>query len=85
MNEKNYLKERAEKNYIKGLLFEIVSEDTDLDQLVDNIYELKGTVPVVKDELQKTVLGEFCGCLRKGVMKNQAVAVSVKIANLLIG
>ncbi|RLE08107.1 hypothetical protein DRZ78_01750 [Candidatus Aerophobetes bacterium] len=81
MNEKDYLKERAKKSIIKGLLFEIVREDVDIDQLAQNIADISTVID--RNDLQKAVLGEISNCLKPHVSKSQAVAVSVKIHNAL--
>lgn len=85
MDEFDYqrLKEREMKNYIKGMLFDVVSDkSTDFEQLAENIIDLSKVTSI--DRLQKVILGEIGDCCMGGVaMPNQVVAVSAKISNAL--
>jgi len=73
--------ERSKRNYIKGMLFDIVNDQTDLETLTRNIVD----VCCVSDpELwQKIILGEIIDCIRDDVSKSQLTVVSMKIATFL--
>lgn len=81
MDEFDYenLKERAKKDYIKGLLFEIVKEGCDIDQIAENILDMCRIEN--SQEHQKIILGELSNVSEKH--KSQIVSVSCQIANLL--
>lgn len=74
-------KERAKKNYIKGLLFEIVKKNCSIDRVTDNIIEMC-KVENLK-EYQKIILGELSDCIAEGKHKSQVVSVSCQIATFL--
>ncbi len=75
------LLQRQEKNYIKGLLCEILRDDIDPTCITTIILQMS---QVCKgEELQKVILGEIIDYLKNPQRRPQAVAVSVKIAEKL--
>jgi len=84
MDEYDYatLKERERLNYIKGLVFDLVDDTTDCDQLAQNIMD-QAKILDDKESLQKIVLGELsCDCHDMSKQK-EFVRVSHKIADFL--
>ena len=75
-------RKQSQKKYIAGLLYDIVAVNTDISQLTENIISY---CEIEKDQekYQKIVLGEIHDCVEKSKMKNQVIAVSVKIAEYL--
>jgi len=84
MDEFDYatLKERERLNYVKGLVFDLVSDTTDCDQLAQNIID-QAKILDDKESLQKIVLGELsCDC-EDANKRKEFVRVSHKIADFL--
>jgi len=84
MDEFDYatLKEREKLNYLKGLVFDLVDDTTDCDQLAQNIMD-QAKILDDKESLQKIVLGELsCDCHDMSKQK-EFVRVSHKIADFL--
>jgi histone acetyltransferase (RNA polymerase elongator complex component) len=78
--------ERAMKDYVIGLLYPIVSDETvDYRQVAENLIELAKLAKRNKDiELQKIVLGHIAGIgVREYYRQNEVVEVSRKIAEFL--
>ena len=82
--EKEYLKERNIKNYIKGLVAGLrVDETLDYDVLAENIIN-SAKLEKGYDKLQKIVLGELIDIVLPEQLKfsrSQVVAVSCQIAD----
>jgi len=75
------LLQREKKNYIKGLLCEILRDDIEPARVTTIILQMS---QVCKgEELQKAILGEIIDYLKSPQRRPQAVAVSVKIAEKL--
>ena len=87
MDEFDYevLKEKELINYIKGLLFTVVTdESTDLDIVAGNIIDLSKVAPT--NRFQKVVLGEIGDfCMAGETLPGQVVAISVKITDAIKG
>lgn len=77
----------TKKNYVKGLLYGIVTDDTDINQLAENVIDQVVTTHVISLEsaVQKVILGEISDCVDVDkATKSQVVAVSVKIGEFLL-
>ena len=83
MDEFDYqnIKEQVKKDYIKGLLFEIVEKKTSIDQIADNIISMCKVGAV--DQYQKIILGELSDCVKETTGQSQMIHVSCKIAEFL--
>jgi len=83
MDEFDYqnLKEQTKKDYIKGLLYEIVEKNTSIDQIADNIISMckVGT----EDQYQKIILGEISDCIKEITGQSQVVHIACVIAEFL--
>ena len=83
MDEFDYqaTKERTKKNYLKGLLFDVVDPSCSIETIADNIIEACKIES--SDNYQKIILGEISDCAGKHIGKSIMVSVSCKIAKYL--
>jgi len=83
MNKQKFNKE-IQKSCIKGLLFEIARDGLDIEKIALEVIQMGEKVKKVNFSfLQKAVLGKITEYLKSDVEKSQAVAVSVKITQIL--
>ena len=84
MDEFDYetVREQAKRDYVKGLLFEILEENTSIDQVAENIIRMC-KVEKDEDQYQKIILGEISDCKKEMASDSQIVHVSCKIADFL--
>lgn len=67
-------------NYIRGILFDIINENANLDKVTEKIIHTDKTS---QDYTQKVILGKIIHIAKEDIPHSQLVAISYKIAKIL--